>query len=195
MAVLRSLRVAAHSWSLIHFLVSAWKTTTRFFQKNLICSSRFARTRTSTGRQAPRAAHGQALPSPAAKSAADWIGVGGTPESFARAGMLGLPSWSPSSWRTQTIPPLIDLYREAGRRAGHSADNSSWVFTPSAFWETRPAGCGRLLSWIRAHVHRDRQGTRLAPNYAGKVRRRTRTHRCAVDRRRRNCRGENTIRE
>jgi len=50
-----------------------------------------------------------------------WIGVGGTPASFARAGALGLPlmvaiiGGEPHRFR-----PLIDLYREAGRRAGHS---------------------------------------------------------------------------
>jgi len=48
------------------------------------------------------------------------IGVGGTPQSFARAGMLGLPlvvaiiGGEPRRFR-----PLVDLYREAGRRAGH----------------------------------------------------------------------------
>src|SRR6202049_3280871 len=52
-----------------------------------------------------------------------WIGVGGTPASFARAGMLGLPlmvaiiGGEPKRFR-----PLIDLYREAGRRAGRSAE-------------------------------------------------------------------------
>jgi probable LLM family oxidoreductase len=52
-----------------------------------------------------------------------WIGVGGTPESFVRAGMLGLPlmvaiiGGEPKRFR-----PLIDLYRETGYRAGHSAD-------------------------------------------------------------------------
>jgi probable LLM family oxidoreductase len=50
-----------------------------------------------------------------------WVGVGGTPESFVRAGMLGLPlmvaiiGGEPIRFR-----PLVDLYREAGRRAGHS---------------------------------------------------------------------------
>jgi len=48
-----------------------------------------------------------------------WLGVGGTPESFARAGALGLPlmvaiiGGDPRHFR-----PLIDLYREAGKRAG-----------------------------------------------------------------------------
>ena len=52
-----------------------------------------------------------------------WLGVGGTPASFVRAGMLGLPlmvaiiGGEPKRFR-----PLIDLYREAGRRAGHSAE-------------------------------------------------------------------------
>src|SRR5215831_1917109 len=49
-----------------------------------------------------------------------WVGVGGTPQSFARAGLLGLPlmvaiiGGDPRRFR-----PLVDLYREAGRRAGH----------------------------------------------------------------------------
>jgi probable LLM family oxidoreductase len=52
-----------------------------------------------------------------------WLGVGGTPESFARAGMLGLPlmvaiiGGEPHRFR-----PLVDLYREAGRRAGQPAE-------------------------------------------------------------------------
>jgi len=50
-----------------------------------------------------------------------WLGVGGTPESFVRAGVLGLPlmvaiiGGEPHRFR-----PLIDLYREAYKRAGHA---------------------------------------------------------------------------
>ena len=50
-----------------------------------------------------------------------WLGVGGTPQSFVRAGALGLPlmvaiiGGEPGRFR-----PLVDLYREAGRRAGYS---------------------------------------------------------------------------
>ena len=49
-----------------------------------------------------------------------WVGVGGTPESFVRAGRLGLPlmvaiiGGEPHRFR-----PLIDLYRQTGERAGH----------------------------------------------------------------------------
>jgi probable LLM family oxidoreductase len=52
-----------------------------------------------------------------------WIGVGGTPQSFVRAGLLGLPLMvAIIGGETRMFKPLIDLYREAGRRAGHSPD-------------------------------------------------------------------------
>jgi probable LLM family oxidoreductase len=52
-----------------------------------------------------------------------WLGVGGTPQSFARAGALGLPlmvaiiGGEPRRFRS-----LIDLYREIGRRSGYSLE-------------------------------------------------------------------------
>src|SRR5215210_3760347 len=52
-----------------------------------------------------------------------WIGVGGTPQSFARAGTLGLPLMvAIIGGETHRLRPLVDLYREAGKRAGHSPD-------------------------------------------------------------------------
>src|SRR5271167_306009 len=67
---------------------------------------------------------GQAVyPRPVQNPLPIWIGVGGTPESFARAGALGLPlmvaiiGGEPHRFR-----PLIDLYRETGARAGYSPD-------------------------------------------------------------------------
>ena len=49
-----------------------------------------------------------------------WLGVGGTPRSFVRAGALGLPLMvAVIGGETRRFRPLIDLYREAGRRAGH----------------------------------------------------------------------------
>ena len=48
-----------------------------------------------------------------------WLGVGGTPESFIRAGMLGLPLMvAVIGGETHHFRPLIDLYREAGKKAG-----------------------------------------------------------------------------
>jgi probable LLM family oxidoreductase len=52
-----------------------------------------------------------------------WVGVGGTPQSFVRAGMLGLPLMvAIIGGETRSFRPLIDLYREAGRRAGYLPD-------------------------------------------------------------------------
>ncbi len=53
-----------------------------------------------------------------------WLGVGGTPESFVRAGMLGLPlmiaiiGGEPHRFR-----PLVNLYRKAGAQAGFAAED------------------------------------------------------------------------
>ncbi|HYZ50580.1 MAG TPA: LLM class flavin-dependent oxidoreductase, partial [Nitrososphaeraceae archaeon] len=50
-----------------------------------------------------------------------WIGVGGTPESFARAGLLGLPLMvAIIGGETHRFRPLVDLYRKAGKQAGYS---------------------------------------------------------------------------
>ena len=52
-----------------------------------------------------------------------WIGVGGTPESFVRAGTLGLPLMvAVIGGETHRFRPLVDLYRKAGERAGHAPD-------------------------------------------------------------------------
>jgi probable LLM family oxidoreductase len=52
-----------------------------------------------------------------------WLGVGGTPQSFVRAGRLGLPLMvAIIGGETRRFRPLIDLYREAGKAAGHPAD-------------------------------------------------------------------------
>src|SRR5580765_1928362 len=49
-----------------------------------------------------------------------WVGVGGTPQSFIRAGTLGLPLMvAIIGGETRRFRPLVDLYREAGKRAGH----------------------------------------------------------------------------
>src|SRR2546426_4376966 len=69
-----------------------------------------------------------------------WVGVGGTPTSFVRAGMLGLPLMvAIIGGEPERFRPLIDLYREAGRRAGHPADKLIVAFTPSASLETPPS--------------------------------------------------------
>ena len=52
-----------------------------------------------------------------------WLGVGGTPQSFVRAGALGLPLMvAIIGGQPRRFRPLVDLYRAAGREAGFSAD-------------------------------------------------------------------------
>ncbi|HEY3619750.1 MAG TPA: LLM class flavin-dependent oxidoreductase [Candidatus Sulfotelmatobacter sp.] len=67
--------------------------------------------------------NGQAVyPRPLQNPFPIWVGVGGTPSSFVRAGALGLPLMvAIIGGEFKRFRPLIDLYREAGRRAGHSS--------------------------------------------------------------------------
>jgi probable LLM family oxidoreductase len=52
-----------------------------------------------------------------------WLGVGGTPESFVRAGRLGLPLMvAIIGGYTSRFRPLIDMYREAGLKAGFTLE-------------------------------------------------------------------------
>ena len=49
-----------------------------------------------------------------------WLGVGGTPASFVRAGTLGMPLMvAVIGGETHRFRPLVDLYRQAGKEAGH----------------------------------------------------------------------------
>src|SRR5258705_1693864 len=52
-----------------------------------------------------------------------WLGVGGTPQSFVRAGQLGLPLMvAIIGGEPRRFRPLVDLYRETGKQHGHAAD-------------------------------------------------------------------------
>src|SRR5690348_2800338 len=78
---------------------------------------------TWSGRHRPALTGQGVYPRPLQDPLPIWVGVGGTPTSFVRAGMLGLPlmvaiiGGEPKRFR-----PLVDAYREAGRRAGHPAE-------------------------------------------------------------------------
>lgn len=78
---------------------------------------------TWTGRFRPALTGQGVFPRPHQDRLPVWLGVGGTPESFARAGTLGLPLMvAVIGGGFARFRPLVDLYREAGRRAGHAAD-------------------------------------------------------------------------
>ncbi|MAV81942.1 MAG: LLM class flavin-dependent oxidoreductase [Pelagibacteraceae bacterium] len=62
-------------------------------------------------------------PRPVQKPLPIWLGVGGTPESFVRAGTLGLPLMlAIIGGQTNRFRSLVNLYREAWEHAGHPKD-------------------------------------------------------------------------
>src|SRR3989441_4688584 len=67
---------------------------------------------------------GQAVyPRPVQNPLPIWLGVGGTPQSFVRAGQLGLPLMvAIIGGEPRRFRPLIDLYRQTGMLHGHSAE-------------------------------------------------------------------------
>jgi probable LLM family oxidoreductase len=78
---------------------------------------------TWSGRYRPTLSGQGIYPRPVQNPLPIWLGVGGTPASFARAGALGLPLMvAIIGGETHRFRPLVDLYWEAGKRAGHSPD-------------------------------------------------------------------------
>lgn len=76
-----------------------------------------------SGQHRPRLNGEGVYPRPLQNPFPIWIGVGGTPQSFVRAGLLGLPLMvAIIGGETHRFRPLIDLYREAGRKAGYSIE-------------------------------------------------------------------------
>src|SRR6476620_7673988 len=52
-----------------------------------------------------------------------WIAVGGTPQSVARAGYLGLPlALAIIGGQPERFAPMVELYRDAARQGGHDPD-------------------------------------------------------------------------
>ncbi len=73
-----------------------------------------------TGRFRPALSGQGVYPRPVQNPLPMWIGVGGTPQSFVRAGTLGLPLMvAIIGGQPERFRPLVDLYRAAGRQAGH----------------------------------------------------------------------------
>ncbi len=76
-----------------------------------------------SGRFRPTLKNQAIYPRPVQDPIPIWLGVGGTPQSFARAGTLGLPLMiAVIGGETHRFRPLVDLYREAGKRAGHAPE-------------------------------------------------------------------------
>src|SRR5258705_2941498 len=78
---------------------------------------------TWSGRFRPALTGQGVYPRPVQNPLPIWLGVGGTPASFARAGALGLPLMvAIIGGLPRRFRPLIDVYRQTGERAGFSPD-------------------------------------------------------------------------
>jgi probable LLM family oxidoreductase len=76
-----------------------------------------------SGKHRPALTGQGVYPRPVQKLLPIWLGVGGTPQSFARAGALGLPLMvAIIGGEPRRFRPLIDLYRQTGERFGFSPD-------------------------------------------------------------------------
>ena len=75
---------------------------------------------TWSGRHRPAIEDRGVFPRPIQNPIPVWIAVGGTPQSVVRAGTLGLPmALAIIGGMPERFAPMVDLYREAARRAGH----------------------------------------------------------------------------
>src|ERR687894_1680451 len=78
---------------------------------------------TWSGQHRPALTNQPVYPRPSQERLPIWVGVGGTPESFARAGLLGLPLMiAIIGGEPRQFAPLVDLYRRAGEHAGHAPE-------------------------------------------------------------------------
>lgn len=78
---------------------------------------------TWSGRHRPALTGQGVFPRPVQDPLPIWVGVGGTPQSFVRAGLLGLPLMvAIIGGEPRQFAPLIELYRRAGAQAGHAPE-------------------------------------------------------------------------
>lgn len=109
-----------------------------------------------------------------------WVAVGGTPESFVRAGQLGLPlAIAVLGGRVERFRPHVERYREAAAAAGHDPAALEIAVNGHAFvgatreeadaafrepWLAMMAGLGRERGW--PPIGRDQYDAYRAPGGA-----------------------------
>ena len=87
---------------------------------NLLLKIRDEKHITWSGKFRPPLENQTIYPRPVQNKLPVWVGVGGTPASFVRAGTLGLPLMvAVIGGETHRFRPLIDMYYEAAEKAGH----------------------------------------------------------------------------
>lgn len=106
-----------------------------------------------SGRFRPALVEQDVFPRPHQEPFPLWIGVGGTAESFARAGRLGIPLMiAIIGGAFESFRPMVDLYREEGRKAGHRAESLKVGIHALGFVgeTTREARDGFFPGWFEA---------------------------------------------
>ena len=89
---------------------------------------------TWSGRHRPALDGAGVYPRPVQDPLPIWVAVGGSPESVVRAGTLGLPlTLAIIGGQPERFAPLVDLYREAGRAAGHDPQGLKLAINTHAF--------------------------------------------------------------
>ncbi|WP_330211997.1 Atu2307/SP_0267 family LLM class monooxygenase [Pseudomonas sp. Z18(2022)] len=82
-----------------------------------------------------------------------WVGVGGTPQSFARAGTAGLPLMvAIIGADVARFRPLIDMYRRAGLQAGHPLEKLKVGVHVTGFLADTPSAAQNAFypGWLHA---------------------------------------------
>ena len=89
---------------------------------------------TWSGRHRPALAHAGVWPRPVQERLPIWVAVGGSPQSVLRAGTLGLPlTIAIIGGQPARFAPLVELYREAARKAGHDPSQTRVAINTHAF--------------------------------------------------------------
>jgi probable LLM family oxidoreductase len=87
-----------------------------------------------SGRHRPPLTDAGVWPRPVQDPLPVWVAVGGSPESVIRAGKLGLPlTIAIIGGQPARFAPLVELYREAARQAGHDPSATRLAINTHAF--------------------------------------------------------------
>ncbi|HWF53259.1 MAG TPA: Atu2307/SP_0267 family LLM class monooxygenase [Solirubrobacteraceae bacterium] len=89
---------------------------------------------TWAGKHRPPLSHAGVWPHPVQDALPIWVAVGGSPQSVARAGVLGLPlTLAIIGGQPERFVPLIELYRRAWAQAGHDPAQAKVGINTHAF--------------------------------------------------------------
>lgn len=113
----------------------------------LLLAIRDSETVSWTGRHRPPLRDALVWPRPIQDPLPIWVAVGGSPESVIRAGALGLPlTLAIIGGQPERFVPLVELYRDAWRQAGHEPDRARVAINTHAFVAASSAEADRAFA-------------------------------------------------